>query len=61
MASGGIDQTYSARTPPEVIELFKQGKENARTYVRAQKALAEEAGLGRIDAQHRQYESETTL
>jgi len=44
--TGGIDQSYSARTPAEVIRLFTEGKENARSYLRAQKALAEEAGLG---------------
>ena len=46
-AAGGIDQSYSARTPAEVIRLFTEGKENARSYLRAQKALAEEAGLGK--------------
>ncbi|CAK9041041.1 unnamed protein product [Durusdinium trenchii] len=43
---GGIDQSYSAKTPAEVIELFTSGKESARSWVKEQKAIADAAGLG---------------
>jgi len=43
---GGVDPSYSPKTPAEVIALFTQGSENARSEVRAQKAIADAAGLG---------------
>lgn len=48
MPRGGIDQSYSAKTPAEVIELFTSGKESARSWVKEQKAIADAAGLGRV-------------
>ena len=46
VVSGGVDQSYSAKTVAEVIELFTEGIESKRSSLREQKALAEAAQLG---------------
>ena len=46
LLSGGVDQSYSAKTVLEVIELFTEGIEGKRSSLREQKAIADAAGLG---------------
>lgn len=43
---GGVDGSFSPLTPAEVIARFEAGAEGARSYIRAQKALAQEQGMG---------------